>query len=175
MKRMKPNWVKFIWNLTTINVHLAPPLGYQFSSALPDQASEILQVVLAAYASDPVWLPIIDGVKRRMTERIQTTLGSNGSDYVIAKYGEDIVGVSGVAKNHWTDQNLLTGICIVPTHQRRGIGTYLLGLSLLRLREMGVDLAKVYTEAGSLADRKVYPRFGSQREEVEFYPGLAEA
>lgn len=172
---MKPTWVRFSWNLRTINVHTSPPVGYQFSSAVRDERSEILHVVLAAYASDPVWVSIMDGFKQRMTERIETTPGNNGSDYLIAKHGENIVGVSGVAKTHWTDQNLLTGICILPTHQRRAIGTHLLGLSLLRLREMGVDLAKVYTEAGSLADSKLYPKFGSRREEVVSYPGLAQA
>ena len=81
------------------------------------------------------------------------------------------MAVSGIAKEHWTDQNLLTGICVLPEHQRKGLGRYLLGLSLLRLKEMGVQKAQVYTESGSLADKKIYPIFGSHREEGVRYPG----
>ena len=81
------------------------------------------------------------------------------------------MAVSGIAKEHWTDQNLLTGICVLPEHQRKGLGRYLLGLSLLRLKEMRLQKAQVYTESGSLADRKIYPIFGSHREEGVPYPG----
>src|SRR5687767_2732201 len=49
----------------------------------------------------------------------------------------------------------------------------IMALSALRLREMGLMTAKVYTEAGSLADRKIYPLFGSTREEGVDYPGFA--
>jgi len=52
------------------------------------------------------------------------------------------------------------------------LGKYLLGLSLGRLRAMGLRQARVYTENGSLADRKVYPLFGSVREEDVEYPGV---
>jgi len=107
-----------------------------------------------------------------MTKRINETLGATGCHYVVAEFNGQIVGVSGVSRSHWTDQNLLTGICVAPEHQRRGLGAYLLAASLRCLRDMGLVAAKVYTEAGSLADQKIYPRFGSQREEGVQYPGL---
>ena len=107
-----------------------------------------------------------------MTERIQTTIGKPGSQYLVAEAKGHIVAVSGIAKEHWVGQNLLTGICVVPEHQQRGLGKYLLARSLLRLHEMGLETARVYTEAGSLADRKIYPRFGSTREVGVDYPAL---
>jgi N-acetylglutamate synthase-like GNAT family acetyltransferase len=112
------------------------------------------------------------GISARMTERIETTLGSENADYLVARREGEIVAASGVAAEHWTEQNLLTGICVLPEHQRKGLGRHLLGLSLLRLKQMGLRHAQVYTEAGSLADGKIYPLFGSRREEGVRYPGV---
>lgn len=113
----------------------------------------------------------MDGIRERMTDRIKTTFGRGDADYLVARRSGEIVAASGVAKEHWSDQNLLTGVCVLPEHQRKGLGRHLLGLSLLRLRQMGLRKAWVYTESGSLADRNIYPLFGSRREEGVRYPG----
>lgn len=107
-----------------------------------------------------------------MSKRVETTLGQNDAAYLVIGWKNRIVAVSGIASEHWTDQNLLTGICVVPEHQRRGIGRYLLSLSLLHLKQMGLVKAQVYTELDSLADQKIYPLFGSQRELGVHYPGI---
>ena len=165
-------WARHTWNLDDAKIRLAAPEGYDFDSASPDEGQRIMHVVLSAYASDPAWESMMAGITERMTGRIKTTLGSEGADYLVARRGGEIVAASGVAREHWTDQNLLTGVCVVPEHQRRGLGRHLLGLSLLRLSRMGLRQANVYTEAGSLADRKIYPLFGSRREEGVRYPGV---
>ena len=115
----------------------------------------------------------MDGIRERMTDRIETTFGREDADYLVARRGGEMVAASGVAKEHWTEQNLLTGVCVLPEHRRKGLGRHLLGLSLLRLRRMGLREARVYTESGSLADRTLYPLFGSRREEGVRYPGVA--
>jgi len=164
-------WVRHSWDLNTANVTLEMPAGYIFNSASLDEEQDIVKVVMSAYGSDPIWQPMMIDIQKRMIERIRTTFATRGSDYLVARSGEEIVGVSGIAKEHWTNQNLLTGICVLPEHQRKGLGRYLLGLSLLRLKEIGVQNAQVYTESGSLADKKIYPMFGSHREEGVWYPG----
>lgn len=165
-------WVRYSWDLKNFEVKLPPPAEYNFRSASNDEFFLVTQCVLAAYVSDPAWQPIMTSIERRMTERIRTTLGEPDSDYLVAEIEGSIAAVSGIAKSHWTDQNLLTGICVLPDHQRKGLGKYLLCLSLLRLREMGLSQARVYTEAGSLADRKIYPLFASTREEGVHYPSM---
>lgn len=167
-------WARHVWDLETLAIQVTPPRGYHFDSASSDEEQDIMHVVMSAYASEPVWEPLIDGIRKRMTDRIKTTLGTENADYLVARQGATIVAVSGVAESHWTDQNLLTGICVLPEHQRKGIGTYLLGLSLLRLKQMGLRRARVYTEAGSLADRKIYTLFGSRREAGVRYPGIVD-
>lgn len=172
MKENDVIWVRFTWRLHDLDVSVTAPNGYRFRPAVAGEVEEVTRVVLSAYASDPVWKDLFSGIRDRMTKRINETLGATGCHYVVAEFNGRIVAVSGVSRSHWTDQNLLTGICVAPEHQRRGLGTYLLAASLLCLRDMGLVAAKVYTEAGSLADRKIYPRFGSQREEGVQYPGL---
>lgn len=164
-------WVRFRWDLQRLGALLPVPSGYAFRSAAKDEIDTVCRVVLLAYASDPVWHPHLSAIERRMVERIASTLGSPGVEYLVAVVGRSMVGVSGVATAHWTDQNLLTGICVLPGHQRKGLGRYLLAWSLQRLGELGLEHAQVYTELGSLADKKIYPMFGSVREEDVDYPG----
>ena len=170
MTMPRPVWVRHRWDLTGLDVTMPVPAGYSFRLASAVEATEVTQVVLAAYAGDPAWAPQLDAIKERLTERIQTTLGRPNAAYMVAEYQGAIVAVSGVAEAHWTDQQLLTGVCVLPEHQRRGLGTYLLGESLLWLRGRGLAHAQVYTEEGSVADRKIYPRFGSQRTVGVEYP-----
>lgn len=165
-------WVRYTWRLLDLDVNVPAPVGYRCRPAFRDEWDAVIQVVLSAYAADPAWGGLLDGIKIRMTKRIQATIDTPDSQYLVAECEGRIVAVSGIAKTHWTGQNLLTGICVTPEHQRKGLGKYLLALSLLRLREMGLGTARVYTEAGSLADRKIYSLFGSRREKGVDYPGL---
>jgi ribosomal protein S18 acetylase RimI-like enzyme len=167
-------WVRHTWDLTKLRVITSAPPGYHFETAAASNVEEVIAVVLAAYGSDPIWSKIIDAIAQRMTPRVATTIGTSGCEYLVAKSQSRIVAVSGIAVTHWTDQNLLTGICTLPDHQRKGLGKHLLGLSLVRLRDMGLSHAQVYTESGSVADRKIYPLFGSHREENVHYPGAVE-
>ncbi len=164
-------WVRHRWNLNYLNVKLKPPPGYVFRSAHRTESEYIIKVVLKAYGSDPIWLPHMKVIEKRMTERITTAFATQGSDCLVVQSSGNIVAVSLIAKSHWTDQNLLTGICVLPEQQRKSLGTYLMGWSLLRLKEMGLTSARVYTEANSVADRKVYPLFDSKREVGVHYPG----
>jgi ribosomal protein S18 acetylase RimI-like enzyme len=165
-------WTRHTWDFNDAEIDLSAPEGYYFNSASPHEEQLIIDVVLSAYASDPVWQPIMTSIRERMIGRISTTLGAENSDYLVARSGPEIVAASGVAKEHWTGQNLLTGVCVLPEHQRKGIGRYLLGLSLIRLKQMGLRRAQVYTESGSMADAKIYRLFGSRREEGVRYPGV---
>ena len=166
-------WVCYTWDLHKVRTTVAAPEGYEFCSAARGDCREVIDVVLSAYASDPTWRPKMQDIRGRMTERIETTLGAADVGYLVAKRGGLIVAVSGVAREHWTGQNLLTGVCVLPEHRGRGLGRHLLGLSLLRLLGMGLRRAQVYTESGTLADRRLYPSFGSRRVEGVFYPGAA--
>jgi hypothetical protein len=172
MSERETLWVRYTWDLQDFNPDLSVPAGYTFRSVAPTESKIAIDLVLSAYRSDPVWRPLMAAIEQRLTERILTTLGLPDTDYLAAEDGGHLTAISGVAKSHWTGQNLLTGVCVLPSDQRRGLGKYLLWLSLRRLRAMGLGQARVYTEKGSLADRKLYPLFGSVREENVEYPGI---
>jgi purine/pyrimidine-nucleoside phosphorylase len=165
-------WVRYEWDLRMSQPELVAPTQYSFRSARTNEAEDIKHVVLTAYGSDPIWGSMIKDIERRMTERIATTLGRPCTDYIVAESEQQIVAVSGVAISHWTQQNFLTGLCVLPSHQRNGLGKQLLSLSLSRLRDMGLERATVYTELGSIADLKLYSNFNSVREEGVVYPAL---
>jgi ribosomal protein S18 acetylase RimI-like enzyme len=165
------SWVRFDWNLERLAAPIAFPAGYVQGAALLRDRNTVLTTVLKAYASDPVWQPQLTSIQARMQRRLDETIGRAGSTYLIVRNRENIVAVSGVARDHWTDQNFLTGICVLPDHQRLGVGRALLLASLYTLREMRCATARVYTEHNSLADRKIYPLFGSTRTSDVHYPG----
>ncbi len=58
--------------------------------------------------------------------------------------------------------NLITGVCVAPAHQGRGLGAALLRRSLAWLRDQGLTSAAVTTDASAVAAR-VYDRFGAIR------------
>jgi GNAT superfamily N-acetyltransferase len=168
------SWVRYTWDLAGLTgADQEPPSGFHLVAAAPHDEAAVLEVVLEAYGSDPVWAAMLPAIERRMRARVAETLGRPSCEYIALTQQDRAVAISGIAREHWTDQNLLTGVCVRPEFQRRGLGTFLLGYSLERLRRIGLATARVYTESGSLADRKIYPLFGGRREEAVVYPGAA--
>src|SRR5450631_4351866 len=157
------SWVKFKWDLKRLTDFPAPVLNkkYCFRTANKNDLTKIVNTVILAYETDSIWGKIINEIKHRMTERINSTFNQPQNKYILIQYENNIVGVSGVSQLHWTNQNLLTGICVANEHQRKGLGTYLMYQSLLSLRNFGLEFAYVYTESDSIADQKIYPLFGS--------------
>ena len=173
-QELRGSWVRFSWDLVHASLPTIPPANTTIARANPESAAAILEVVIAAYASDPVWKDMLPAIKTRMSSRIAETIADESCEYLILSKDGQLVGVSGIADAHWTGQNLLTGICIRPEFQRQRYGTFLLGYSLHRLRTRGLKEAVVYTENGSLADRKIYPLFGGARQSNVEYPGAGQ-
>lgn len=171
MSTDSPRWVQHRWNLRGVRFTPSLPQGYRERSATAADAVRVLDAVLRAYRSDPTWHLHLPAIAARMHQRIRHTLEHPGTVYFVIESENDVAAVSGVAVSHWTDQNLITGICVHPEHQRRGLGRYLLGRSLQWLQAHGVLEARVYTEFDSLADRKIYQLYDSKRVVDVSYPG----
>lgn len=164
--------MRYTWDLQSLDLSLRLPDAFDFRPIAPTQVNEVIEVVLSAFESDPTWQPLMTDIRRRLPERIAVTLGTRGSTYIGASQGDKLVGVTGVAAAHWSGQNLLTGVCVLPAYQKLGLGKSLLGISLLVLRAAGRSQARVYTAANSLADQKLYSLFEAVREEGAQYPLL---
>lgn|GEM_PF-3572780 len=162
--------MRFRWPLKGRQFAVPLPSGYEIRLVRKDEATSATRVVVDAYASDPVWRSMMPSITSRMTERVARAFDSSDSGVICATHRSQVIAISGVAESHWTGQNFLTGICVLPQHQRRGVGNCLLGASLTWLRDRGLEAAQVVTEEGSIADAKVYPRFGSERIRGVEYP-----
>lgn len=165
-------WVRYDWRLADLPGE--PPTiaaDLTIRDGRPGEAPALADLVVAAYGSDPTWEEMMEGIEIRMRDRVMATFGRPGSAYAVAVDLDGApVGCSGVAVEHETGQNLLTGICVLPSHQRRGLGRRLLWESLRRLGGLGVERPRVYTEEGALADVHIYPAFGSERLAGVVYP-----
>ncbi|PWU23385.1 MAG: hypothetical protein C5B48_08690 [Candidatus Rokuibacteriota bacterium] len=162
-------WVRFEWSLAGREFPARDMAGYRLRAAVPGDVDAMLEVVCAAYASDPAWRGLVADIKRRVGTRIRESLRDPGAHFVVAEHGPRVVGLDGVALDHSTGQNFITGICVVPEHQGRGLGGALLAASLAWLRDQGLAIATVTTNAKSVAAR-VYQRFGATRIEDVEYP-----
>lgn len=156
-------WVKYVWDLPGQVFEMPLPAGYEVRSGRLGEAEMLAEVSVAAYASNPTWAPMIKSIRQRMTDRVMQTFGDEGSEYFCVVKDDEVVAVSGMAEKHWTRQNFLTGPCVLPEHQRRGLGVCLLAISLDWLQERGLAKGVVFTEENSIADKKVYPHFRFER------------
>lgn len=160
---MKNLWVQYTWDLKKFHVDLLKPQGYDFRTGVRKDLKPVIKVVIASSVLDNGWQLLFRSFTVKMIERIGATLGSANTAYIIAEKDSEIVGITGLAKEHWTRQNFITGICVLPEHRVKGVEKYLLALSLIKLKEMDMHFAKAVTESGSLLDKKVYRSFGSVR------------
>ncbi len=142
------------------------PDAYTIRGAVSADTGQIMEVIVAAYRSDPVWSGLEADIERRVGGRIRRLLGPtggiDGAHFIVAVHVKTIVGLNGVAVRHESEQNMITGICVHPEHQGKGLGTVLLGCSLAWLRDQGVKRATVTTDLRSAA-AAVYGRFGAIR------------
>lgn len=157
-------WVRHSWDLTNLAEPAPLPEGFVLRTGGRGELADILGVLASAFGSDPDWEEELGELLGRLNRRLRSTIGASDCQYLLATTdASQSVAVSGLAKNHWTGQNLLTGVCTHPRYQRRGLGTSMLSHSLHHLRAMGLPKARVYTREGSVADRYLYPHFDSVR------------
>lgn len=157
-------FVLHTWELARLPTPRALPADYEVRSGRAGELSDMLGIIAAALSSDPERTWDVGAVVGRLDRRIRATLGSSDCDYLLATTRGEPVAVSGVSRDAVDGEHFLTGVCVHPRHQRRGVGTGLLSRSLLRLQQMGLEAARVYAEEGSIADRHLYPHFDSVRE-----------
>ena len=163
-----PDWVRFTWQLPGRRFDAAPAPGYALRAGTVSDVPAMVRVVAAAYASDPVWASMRADIERRVGARTRALVGDPGAHFAVAACDGTLVGVSGAVVSHETGQNFVTGICVDPAHQGRGIGTALLADCLGWLRDRGLPEATVITERHATA-ALVYARFDARRDEGADY------
>src|SRR5687768_11669886 len=101
------SWVRYTWDLAGLTgADQQPPSGFQLAAAVPGDEAAVLEVVLEAYGSDPVWAAMLPAIERRMRARVAETLGRPACEYIVLTQQDRAVAISGIVREHWTDQNL---------------------------------------------------------------------
>jgi len=157
-------WVQVTWNLHKLPAE-SPKLDARYSAeaATPEDKPLLLAAITRSYSMEPAWSDDL-AARVRLAEGIVATEWPAGEvTFVAIKHGARIIAASAIRDSGDKVSNLPLGICVLNEYRCRGLGTYLLHESLRRLKERGLEEARLVTRKGLPADRFLYPKFGGER------------
>jgi ribosomal protein S18 acetylase RimI-like enzyme len=157
-------WVQFTWNLKTLTAE-APKIDprYIVEAATMEDKNLLLAAVTRSMSMEPAWSDDLAVRVKLAEEIIQTAFPAGEVTFVAIKHGARIIGAAAIRDSGDKVSNLPLGVCVLNEYRCRGLGTYLLHESLRRLKERGLEDARVVTRKGLPADRFLYPKFGGAR------------
>jgi N-acetylglutamate synthase-like GNAT family acetyltransferase len=119
---------------------------------------------------EPAWSDDLAARVKLAEEIIQTAFPAGEVAFVAVKHGARIIGTAAIRDAGDKVSNLPLGVCVLNEYRCRGLGTYLLHESLRRLKERGLEQARLMTKKGLTADRFLYPKFGGTRVVLDSVP-----
>jgi GNAT superfamily N-acetyltransferase len=157
-------WVQFSWDLMKLPAE-APPLSsrYTVESASAEERVQLLAAVTRSASMEPGWSDDLNGRLKLCEEIVNQAFAAGEVAFLAIKHGSRIIGAAAIRDAGDKLSNLPLGVSVLSEYRCRGLGTFLLYESLRRLRERGLDQARVVTKKGIPADRYLYPKFGSER------------
>jgi ribosomal protein S18 acetylase RimI-like enzyme len=157
-------WVQFTWNLKTLTAE-TPKIDprYIVEAATQDDRNLLLAAVTRSLSMEPAWSDDLSARVKLAEEIVQTAFPAGEVTFVAIKHGQRIIGASAIRDAGDQVSNLPLGVCVLNEYRCRGLGTYLLHESLRRLKERGLEQARLVTRKGLPADKYLYPKFGSER------------
>jgi GNAT superfamily N-acetyltransferase len=157
-------WVQFSWDLKNLPVE-APKLAprYTAEAASIEDRDLLLAAVTRSVSMESGWSDDLTSRIKLAEEIVGTAFPAGEVSFIAIKHGARIIAASALRDSADKVSNLPLGISVLNEYRCRGLGTYLLYESLRRLRERGLDQARVVTKKGITADRYLYPKFGSTR------------
>jgi len=163
-----PTRVRYTWNLAVLPA-TTPPLDkcYQFSLAKACDEEALLTALTRAYTTELGWSTEMDESLARIAKLVDNRLADGTADFLVLRHGSRIIAGSALIDNPEAPEQFASGVCVLDEYRCRGLGTYLLYQSLLRLKEAGLGEASAMTKIGITADRYLYGKFGGQREVIQ--------
>jgi ribosomal protein S18 acetylase RimI-like enzyme len=157
-------WVQYTWNLKTLAAETAKlPSRYTVEAATLEDRSLLLAAVTRSMSMEPAWSDDLAARVKLAEEIIQTAFPAGEVTFVAIKHGARIIGAVGIRDAGDKVSNLPLGVCVLNEYRCRGLGTFLLHEGLRRLKERGLEEARLVTRQGVPADRYLYHKFGSER------------
>jgi len=157
-------WVQYTWKLKTLATD-APKLAsrYTVEAATPEDRDLLLAAVTRSMSMEPSWSDDLAARVKLAEDIVQTAFPAGEVTFVAIKHGARIIGAAGIRDAGDKVSNLPLGVCVLNEYRCRGLGTFLLHESLRRLKERGLEEARLVTRKGVPADKYLYPKFGSER------------
>jgi ribosomal protein S18 acetylase RimI-like enzyme len=164
-------WVQFSWNLKTLPPE-APKLAsrYTVEAATQEDKSLLLAAVSRSLSMEPAWSDDLTARVKLAEDIIDNAFPAGEVTFVAIKHGARIIATAAIRDAGDKISNLPVGVCVLNEYRCRGLGTFLLHESLRRLKERGLDEARLVTKKGLTADRFLYPKFGGKRVELATTP-----
>ncbi len=157
-------WVQYTWNLKTLAMEAAKlPSRYTVEAATLEDRNLLLAAVSRSMSMEPAWSDDLAARVKLAEEIIQSAFPAGEVTFVAIKHGARIIGASAIRDAGDKVSNLPLGVCVLNEYRCRGLGTFLLHESLRRLKERGLEEARLVTRKGLPADRYLYPKFGGER------------
>jgi len=157
-------WVQFTWSLKKLPAE-SPKLDARYSAeaAIPEDRALLLAAITRSLSMEPAWSDDLTARVRLAEGIIANEWPAGEVTFVTIKHGTRIIAASAIRDSGDKVSNLPLGVCVLNEYRCRGLGTYLLHESLRRLKERGLDEARLVTRKGLPADRFLYPKFGGER------------
>ncbi len=155
---------QFTVNLKTLPAE-TPKLRsrYTAESATLDDRALLSAAVTRSMSMEPAWSDDLAVRVKLAEEIVQNAFPAGEVSFVAIKHGARIIGAAAIRDAGDKVSNLPLGVCVLNEYRCRGLGTYLLHESLRRLKERGLEEARLVTRKGLTADRFLYPKFGGVR------------
>jgi ribosomal protein S18 acetylase RimI-like enzyme len=157
-------WVQFTWSLKNLPAE-SPRLDPRYSAeaATPEDRNLLFAAVTRSYSMEPAWSDDL-AARVRLAEGIIANEWPAGEvTFLVIKHGARVIGTSAFRDSGDKVSNLPLGVCVLNEYRCRGLGTFLLHETLRRLKERGLEEARLVTRKGLPADRFLYPKFGGER------------
>jgi ribosomal protein S18 acetylase RimI-like enzyme len=157
-------WVQFTWNLHQLPAG-SPKLDarYNAEAATQEDRALLLAAITRSMSMEPAWSDDLAARVKLAEEIIDTAFPAGEVAFVAIKHGARIIGTAAIRDAGDKVSNLPLGVCVLNEYRCRGLGTFLLHEGLRRLKERGLEEARLVTRQGVPADRYLYPKFGSER------------
>jgi ribosomal protein S18 acetylase RimI-like enzyme len=157
-------WVQFSWDLKNLAAEgpKLPP-HYTIETASQEDRDLLLAAVTRSFSMEAAWSDDLSARVKLTEEIVNTDFVAGEVSFLAIKHGARIIGASAIRDAGDKLSNMPLGVSVLNEYRCRGLGTFLLYESLRRLRERGLDEARVVTKKGVPADRYLYPKFGGVR------------
>ena len=157
-------WVQFTWNLKKLPAD-SPKLDprYHAEAATPEDRALLSAAISRSMSMEPAWSDDLSTRVKLAEESIANEWPAGEGTFITIKHGTRIIAASAIRDSGDKVSNLPLGVCVLNEYRCRGLGTYLLHESLRRLKERGLEQARLVTRKGVPADRYLYPKFSGER------------